>query len=176
MKRIKDVFSQPFRVGETRTGRERREERQRLYGSNGNDVDADDTESAAAVQSSQKVSRGRFIRDEEDQQVLLEQEAQRASHSKKAQTAAADSDPAAYVKPKNIENVVGDNPIDVDDDEDVQDAGESYGVNRDGSVTGHLIYCAISPTDDWDIMDGMTEEEKLQLALEMSISADPDEE
>lgn len=60
VRRIKDVFSQPFRVGETRTGRERRAERQRLEGG------------ASEATSS---ARGRFIQDDEEQQTVLEMEA-----------------------------------------------------------------------------------------------------
>ena len=61
VKRIKDVFSQPFRVGETRTGRERRAERQRLEG--------------GASEAPTSSARGRFIQDDEEQQTVLEIEA-----------------------------------------------------------------------------------------------------
>ncbi|UZJ51261.1 hypothetical protein CBS101457_000581 [Exobasidium rhododendri] len=139
VKRIRDIFSQPFRVGETRTGRERREERQRM---NGGDLPS----------PSSSASRGRFIRDEEDQQVLAEHEQEQGSGRLSVTPGPAHSiDPATYVKPKvNGTKTAASDSVLVEE-EDVEDA------------------------DDWDIMDGMTEEEKLQLALEMSISVDLDE-
>lgn len=116
VKRIRDVFTQPFRVGETRTGRERREERNRLQ--DGDDAVGSNPAPNTSSQSSGTVSKGRFIRDEEDQQVVAEQEAEGASKQKPP---VGESDPATYVKPKSG-GVVANTDGDVEDEE-VEDAG-----------------------------------------------------
>jgi hypothetical protein len=116
-KRVRDVFSQPFRVGETRTGRERREERQRLQDGVGGGKGT-----AASESSSSSVSRGRFIQDEEDQQIMQELEAEAASQKAKSQNT-LDSDPATFVKPKHS-SVATSNVVEVNDDEEVENAGE----------------------------------------------------
>jgi hypothetical protein len=110
VKRVRDVFSQPFRVGETRSGRERRAERQRLV------------DNGAPPLPSSGASVGRFIDDDEEEELLRQQHdddeaiAQPPKHPSVTES-------SSYVKPKT--SGVASNAIaDPDEEEEIENAGE----------------------------------------------------
>lgn len=146
VRRIIEAFNQPFRVGETRTGRERRAEREAA-------ITADD-----AVQSIAQ-SAGR---DTNDRRLtpstgiprptlppLIDEFDQQTSRSINRSDIAAAPQPA--LQPPSFATIGSSKNGNEAVDDEIQDADE-FG----------------------DILDGLTEEEQLQLAMEMSISGGAD--
>lgn len=132
IRRLQDAFSQPFRVGETRTGRERRAEKERLLALTAGEDRSPHTP-ASALESSMHM---------QDRPALPEQ-----------QTAATRQQMSATEQQSALRSPVSVAATDISDlpdlPDDILEAGNS----------------------EWgDVLDGMTEEERLQLALEMSIS------
>lgn len=116
VKRIRDVFTQPFRVGETRSGRERRAERQKLYSK-------DNVESRQqSKQPSSTAKKGRFIDDIEEEEALLLGELEASSNKEITPIV---RDPSAYVTPrKNNSADKAQSVADPNAEEEVENAGK----------------------------------------------------
>jgi DNA excision repair protein ERCC-1 len=124
VKRVRDVFQQPFRVGETRTGRERRAERQRLYGNGA---------------PSSNGSKGRFIEDDDDiegdedelQQQRQNEEGENLNRTIEKQPTV--TNPSSYVAPKTNGTAIRAG-VDPNEEEDVENAGENEGSRREDTA------------------------------------------
>lgn len=111
-------------MGETRTGRERRAEREKLYGSK--NVNGGDGMTGTP--------KGRFIDDDEDEEALRDIEAEKERSKKAAKGPVAD--PASYVTSRSNGGATnGTNHADSDADEEIEDAGKSIYCTECRNVT-----------------------------------------
>lgn len=81
------------------------------------------------------------------------------------------TNPSSYVAPKTNGTAVRANADSNEEEEDVENAGKCTGKGR---VYVASTFDDMSLLDDWDILDGMTEEEATLLALEMSRTVEAD--
>lgn len=165
-RRLQEAFRQPFRVGETRTRRERMAMRERAAR---RDQDQDSLTSVDSGPSGTTSGRGPLrprvmIGGDEDEEAAASlREAGTALAETTAPTAAA----RATAEPSAVAAASAgarSRPAAADDEADLPDEIEDADADADADA-------GAGADDGWDdVLDHMTEEERLQLAMEMSIS------